>query len=345
MSQVRVAAFGAGWVTTERHIPAMRAHGGFDVVALVDRDGERARSEAARLGIPHAVEADSVADPALPDVDAITCGTSPFSHHAVVRSALEAGKPVITEKPFAMTVEEGEEMVALSRSTGVPLAVVHNFQFASSALKVRRWIEAGRLGTLRGVWAFQMSNPQRRLPTWYDDLPLGLFYDESPHLLYLVRALAGGAELERIGATVIPTTRGEKNTPAQIDVQMRAGGIPITVLMNFEAPLSEWQVLVFGDEAVAAVDVFRDIAVRIPNDKAHGTLDVFRTSAMATLTHWAGYPLSGVGHLRKTLLYGNDEVFRRFHAAAATGVAPRDISGEDALAVLQLQHWIVGCAS
>jgi predicted dehydrogenase len=342
---IRVAAFGAGWVTTERHIPAMRAHGGFDVVALVDRNPERARAEAERLEVPHAVVAESVDDPSLPEVDAVTCGTAPFAHYAIVRSALEAGKPVITEKPFVMTVNEGEDLVELAGERSIPLAVVHNFQFASSTQKVRRWIADGRLGRLRGVWAFQLSNPARRLPTWFDDLPLGLFYDESPHLLYLVRALAGSDELERVNAVVHPSTRGLANTPAQIDVQLRAGGMPITLLMNFEAPLSEWQVLVFGDEGIAALDVFRDIAVWVPNDKAHRTLDVFRTSLAATFSHWGGYPRPGWGHLRKTLRYGNEEVFARFHDAAARGAELRDISGKDALDVLRLQHWIVDCGS
>jgi predicted dehydrogenase len=342
---IRVAAFGAGWVTTERHIPAMRAHGGFDVVALVDRNSERVRAQADRLGIPHAVVAESVGDPALPEVDAVTCGTAPFAHHAVVRSALEAGKPVITEKPFAMSVEEGEELVELAVESGLPLAVVHNFQFAKSTLKLRRWMTSGRLGRLRGIWAFQLSNPARRLPTWYDELPLGLFYDESPHLLYLVRALAGGGELERVSATVHASTRGLDNTPAQIDVQLRADETPITLLMNFEAPLSEWQVLVFGDEGVATLDVFRDIAMWVPNDRAHGTVDVFRTSLAATLAHWRGYPRSGWGHMRKTLRYGNEEVFARFHDAVANGAELRDVSGHDALDVLRLQHWIVDCAS
>ena len=342
---VRVAAFGAGWVTTERHIPAMRAHGGFEVVALVDRDPARVRAEAERLGISHGVVAESVDDPSLPDVDAVTCGTSPFGHYPVVRSALEAGKPVITEKPFAMTVEEGERLVEIATVGGLPLAVVHNFQFSPSTLKVRRWMADGRLGRLRGIWAFQLSNPTRRLPVWYDELPLGLFYDESPHLLYLVRALTGNAPLDRLGATVQPSTRGLERTPAQIDVQLRAGETPVSLVMNFEAPLSEWQVLVLGDEGMATLDVFRDIAMWLPNDRSHGTLDVFRTSLTATFAHLAGYPRPGWGHLRKTLRYGNEEVFARFHDAVANGADLRDISGEDALEVLRLQHWVVDCAS
>jgi scyllo-inositol 2-dehydrogenase (NADP+) len=338
---VRVAAFGAGWVTTARHIPTMQADGGFDVVALVDRHADRARSEAERLGIARWYEASRPADvPILRELDAITCGTAPFSHHAVIKDALQAGRSVLTEKPFTMTVGEGEELRSLARANDLTLAVVHNFQFARSVAKLRGWMQRGRIGTPRAIWAVQMSNPRRRLPTWFDELPLGLFYDESPHLLYLVRALAGTA-LEPLAATITPSTTGLENTPAQIAVQLMAGAMPVTVQMNFEAPVSEWQVIVMGDEGMGVVDVFRDIAVHVPNDGRHETLQVLRTSLASTLGHWAGYPVSGSGHLRKTLRYGNEEVFRRFREAVRGGGRPEGIDVEDALDVLRLQHWIV----
>ena len=64
-----------------------------------------------RLGVPRWAEASSPAElPFLDEVDAITCGTAPFAHHGVIKAALEAGKAVLTEKPFTMTVAEGEEL-------------------------------------------------------------------------------------------------------------------------------------------------------------------------------------------------------------------------------------------
>lgn len=340
MSRVlRVACFGAGWVTTNRHVPAMRAHPGYEVVAIVDGELTRARSAAAALGVPLALEASSVTDlDILDEIDAITCGTAPFSHYAVVKSGLEAGKHVITEKPFTMTVAEGEELVALADERKVVLAVVHNFQFARSVTKLLGWIADGRLGEVRGFWAVQLSNPRRRLPTWFDDLPLGLFYDEAPHLIYLTRALAG--ELSPRSVTVHPSTMGT-NTPAQIDVQMTSLGRPVSMQMNFEAPLSEWHVAVLGEKGMGIVDIFRDIAIHVPNDGGHLARDVIASSASSTWHHWLGYIRSGFGHLRGTLRYGNDEVFDRFHHAVATGSRPAGIDARDALDVLRIQHWII----
>ena len=241
-----------------------------------------------------------------------------------------------------MTVAEGAELVALAESSGLTLAIVHNFQFARSVLTLDNWVAQGRLGALRGLWAMQLSNPRRRLPTWYDELPLGLFYDEAPHFFYLVRHLGGG-DPKLTSATVIPTTRGEKNTPAQVTAQYEAP-LPTTISMNFEAPLSEWHIALFGDEGVGVVDIFRDIATFLPNDGRHETRAVIGTSIRGTLAHWIDHLRSGPNHLRGRLLYGNDEVYRRFGSAVRRGQQPDRISGRDGLAVLTAMHEILAVA-
>src|SRR6185503_20631120 len=117
-----------------------------------------AREAAERLKIPHYEQAAGVDELSVRDeVQAITCGTAPFAHERVIRSALEAGKHVLTEKPFTMTVQEGEELVALAREQGKVLAVVHNFQFARSVQRLRHWMDQGRIGRVRAVWAIQLS--------------------------------------------------------------------------------------------------------------------------------------------------------------------------------------------
>jgi hypothetical protein len=98
---------------------------------------------------------------------------------------------------------------------------------------------------------------------------------------------------------------------------------------------------VLGDRGLGVVDLFRDIAVFTPNDGDHHAREVIRTSASASWYHWLGYLRSGPGHALGRLRYGNDEVFRRFHAAIRSGEPPEGISSADALAVLRIQHWIL----
>jgi scyllo-inositol 2-dehydrogenase (NADP+) len=341
-AHVRIAAVGLGWVSLHRHLPAMRRDAAFDVVGAVDRRAGHAQAVAARLGLRRHHAGERLADvPWLGEIDAVAIATAPQAHADLIREALQLGKHVLTEKPFVMTPAEGEALVALAREKRRVLAIVHNFQFARSTRRLLAEMQAGGYGELRFIHARQLGNPLRRLPAWYDELPLGLFYDESPHMFYLLRALAP-APLRLLRADAHPSTTG-KRTPAWISAHYAAGpaGIPVRLDMAFEAPLSEWHVSVGGERRLGDLDVFRDIYVPLPNDGAHTTWPVLRTSLAATWSHWLQHLLSGPRHLAGTLLYGNDEVFRRFAAAVAAGSEPQGIGADDALAVLRMQHEII----
>lgn len=340
---VRMGLIGLGWVGLNRHLPAILANKNLSLVGVADRDPEVARSVGQRYGVPYcgATRVDDVTW--LEGAQAVSIATAPSAHHALIGGALRAGKHVLTEKPFCMDVPEGRELVELAAAQRLVLGIVHNFQFASSCAKLRQDIEAGSLGTVRSLGAVQWGNPGRRLPSWYESLPLGLFYDESPHLLYLLRSFAPGPLTLRHTETYASTT-GHR-TPACVEALYHAasptGDIPVSLSCRFESSVSEWYLSVHGDRAVGIVDVFRDIYIKLPNDGGHGTLEVLKTSWKAMTQHLWGHVVNGPLHLSGRLLYGNDEVFRRFTQAVATGEAPQGMSGADALAVLSMQHDIV----
>lgn len=339
---IRIGLVGLGWVGRSRHVPVIRANARFNLVGVADRRGGRA-ADVAR-GVPGVKDGNGyrLSDVGwIDEVDAVSIATAPTAHHDLVCEALRRGLHVITEKPFAMSVSEGEEMVAAARDADRVLAVVHNFQFARSMLRLTRDLRSGRLGEIRAVRAVQLGNPSRRLPDWYEELPLGLFYDESPHLLYLLASVVGPLTLAK---AVSVEGRANQNTPDQIDAWFTAEGadFPITLSCNFQSSVSEWYLIVHGHEAAGIVDIFRDIYVRLPNDRTHATFDVVRTSFAATMQHWAQHIGSGVPHLLGKLRYGNDEVFERF-ADGIDGDAARleAISGNAAMHVLRLQHEII----
>jgi predicted dehydrogenase len=339
---LRLAAVGLGWVTLHRHLPAMRRTAGIEVVGLADRRAGRAQAVAQACGIARYHQGGSLAAiPWLEEIDAFSIGTPPMSHAPLIQEALELGRHVITEKPFAMSVAEGEQLVALARERRRTLAVVHNFQFARSALRLLDDMRSERFGRVSYLHAQQLGNPARRLPPWHEELPLGLFYDESPHMLYLLRRVAP-EPLRFLRAEVHSSRRG-KNTPAWISAHYAAGAdaVPVKLDMGFEAPLSEWHVSLAGERGLGAMDVFRDIYMRLPNDGAHTSWPVLRTSIAATWAHWSQHLLSGPRHLAGSLLYGNEEVFRRFAEAARASSRPAQIGPEDALAVLRMQHEII----
>ena len=342
---LRVAAIGLGWVAQNRHLPVMDRSDRFEVVGVIDRAEGRAAGIAQKRGYARSSQAGSLAGVDwLDEVDAVTIATAPMAHFALAGEALARGKHVLTEKPFTMAADEGAALVANAAAADRRLAIVHNFQFARSTRRLRADLEAGALGEIRGVDAVQFGNPGRRLPTWIDELPFGLFYDESPHLLYLLRAIAGPLTLAR---ALVVADRDGAATPARVDAWFSGAEAhyPIHLACNFESPISEWYLMVSGTKKLGIVDIFRDIYIALPNDGRHDTAKVLRTSLAATWQHWLQHVTSGVPHLTGRLNYGNDEIFDRFaRAVGGEGEALSPIGPHAAQAVLALQHEIVNRA-
>ena len=342
MNKLRVAAVGLGWVATHRHLMVMDRSTDFQVIGVIDRRPGRALHVKSQHRYPLFAEtADLTNVPWMDEVDVVTVATAPMSHYALIRQALQLGKHVLTEKPFTMTITEAEEVAGLATEKNLQLGVIHNFQFARSTKRLLTDISDGTLGPIRGVNAVQLGNPLRRLPEWYEKLPFGLMYDESPHLLYLLRCVAQDIRLAR--CIVHPSSRG-LNTPARIDAFFRSSTFsgPIGLTCNFESPVSEWYLMVFGEKRLGIVDIFRDIYLSLPNDGDHGTVNVLRSSTSAIMQHIWQHVLSGIPHLAGTLSYGTAEVFSRFAKAirgAQTELMP--INSENALAVLRLQHAMI----
>jgi hypothetical protein len=111
--------------------------------------------------------------------------------------------------------------------------------------------------------------------------------------------------------------------------------------MNFEAPVSEWQLVVMAEGGLAVIDLFRDIAVFVPHDGRHEARNVVRSSVGLVGGHLGGFFTSGLRLVAGRLLYGNHEGVRRFFDAVE-GTSPlRDITPNDALDVLRAQHAIL----
>jgi scyllo-inositol 2-dehydrogenase (NADP+) len=81
-----------------------------------------------------------------PEISLVAISTPNDTHFPLAKAALEAGKHVVIDKPFANTAEQGEELIALATARGLVLSAFHNRRWDSDFLTVRRLIEGGRLG-------------------------------------------------------------------------------------------------------------------------------------------------------------------------------------------------------
>ena len=133
-----------------RFVAGVRAAGAGEILALSSRSLAKAQEKAKLWGIPRAYGSheDLLRDP---DVDVIYISTVNSLHYAWAKAALEAGKPVICEKPCTTDPNQTRELFRLAREKGLFFMEAQKMLFLPTLLEVRRRIEAGELGQIHMV--------------------------------------------------------------------------------------------------------------------------------------------------------------------------------------------------
>ena len=121
-----------------------------------------------------------------PGIAAVVLATPPPTHFSLARKAIAAGKHIWIEKPLALCVEEGQELVSLSRSKGTVLFVDHTFLYDPAIRKIRELIAQGELGSVRHIYSqrLNLGRIKRDSNVWWNSAP----HDISI-LLYLLSSV------------------------------------------------------------------------------------------------------------------------------------------------------------
>lgn len=190
MEQVRWGIIGCGNVTEVKSGPAFQKIEGSELVAVMRRDGEKAKDYAQRHGVAKWYDdVDKlIHDPA---VNAVYVATPPGSHAKYTINALQAGKPVYVEKPMALNYQECQQMNRVASATNLPLVVAYYRRALPDFLKVKELIDTGAIGDVRFVTIALYQPPQEK-DLMSDDLPWrvlpeyaggGHFFDLASHQL------------------------------------------------------------------------------------------------------------------------------------------------------------------
>ena len=116
-----------------------------NIVGVCDIDEQRAKERADLLGVKAFLSVeDLVKEPGLDVVDVVTSA----SHRDPAVIGAEAGKHVLVENPFAVTVAEADDMIAAAEKAGVNLMYAQTHRFYPHSLKAKELIDAGELGDL-----------------------------------------------------------------------------------------------------------------------------------------------------------------------------------------------------
>ncbi|MDB5209728.1 MAG: oxidoreductase domain protein [Sediminibacterium sp.] len=184
---------GCGNVTEVKSGPAFNKMPGSSLVAVMRRDGAKARDYAQRHGVPKWYDdgAQLINDPSI---NAIYVATPPGSHEEYAIAALNAGKPVYVEKPMSTGTASCLRMQAAVEATGGKLTVAHYRRALPMFNKVKELINEKIIGDIRTVRLSMLQQDKSSITAktetnWRVDPAIagaGLFYDLAPHQIDII---------------------------------------------------------------------------------------------------------------------------------------------------------------
>lgn len=158
---MRIGILGSGFMGTT-HARAYKKVPGVEIVAVSSRHFDKAEKLAGEVGGRATV--DDMAIVTDPSIDAISNTLPTHLHADFTIAALKAGKHVLLEKPFALTAEGCDGMIAAAKESGKALMVAHVLRFWGDYVSLVEFVQSGRIGKPISAVATRLS----QLPAWAD---------------------------------------------------------------------------------------------------------------------------------------------------------------------------------
>ncbi len=217
MKKLNIGVVGTGY-WSGHHLRSWSRIPNAAVRALCDLNRERLVSRAKEFEIDQARLYSSLEDMLDgADIDAVHIVTPPETHLALVRQCAAAGKHILCQKPFAVTMEDAEEMVRIAEDAGVRLMVTENWRWLEPCRAIKRVLDEGGLGTIHGArfshraYFTPLMGPGVELPQpYFKSMPRLMFYEVGSHWFDYWRFLFGNPE--RLSAELVrisPHVKGE----------------------------------------------------------------------------------------------------------------------------------------
>lgn len=178
---IRVGLIGYGYASKTFHAPLISGTPGMTLAAVASSDENKVHADWPAMPVvsgPERILND-------PNIDLVVIPTPNNTHFPLAKAALEAGKHVVVDKPFTVTLSQARELEALAKSGGRLLSVFHNRRWDSDFLTVKALINEGLLGEVGYFEShFDRYRPQVRNRWREQGGPgSGIWYDLAPHLL------------------------------------------------------------------------------------------------------------------------------------------------------------------
>ena len=180
-----------------------------------------------------------------PEIKAVVIATPAVTHYELAKKALLEGKDVFVEKPLALTMKEGEELVELAEIKNRILMVGHILQYHPAVMRLKKLISSGELGKIQYIYSNRLNIGKLRTEEnilWsfapHDISVILMLLDEEP-----IRVSALGGDYLSNGICDITMTNMEFRN-----------GIKGHIFVSWLHPFKEQKLIVVGSEAMAVFD-------------------------------------------------------------------------------------------
>ena len=202
-----IGLIGCGGIT-ESHLTAYRDLG-LEVVACCDIDREQAVARREAFYPDASIYTDHEALLAREDIEVVDVATPPTVRPAIVADAIDAGKHVLSQKPFVLDLDEGAALVDRAAEAGVRLAVNQNGRWAPHWRYCLEASADGHLGTLQSATFAGHWNHDWIAETDFDGIAHAILYDYAIHWFDMVATLFAEYDPQTVAAT---TARAPEQT-------------------------------------------------------------------------------------------------------------------------------------
>jgi predicted dehydrogenase len=145
----RIGLMGCGSVANYGHIPALLRSNSLDLVAVYDPDPSRLEVVTEKHDITSVF--DDVNEFMNSGIDAVTITSPAPVHIDNIRAAAKAGKPVLCEKPLAMTEDESREIIRIAADAGITVYTGFDYRFSPVSLTIRELVARKAIGEVRSL--------------------------------------------------------------------------------------------------------------------------------------------------------------------------------------------------
>ncbi|MGK0189770.1 MAG: putative dehydrogenase [Verrucomicrobiales bacterium] len=207
----RIGLIGAGGIT-EYHLRAYSKHG-LNVVAIANPTLEKAQLRRDEFYPQANVYTDAGTIFADDSIDVVDIATYPNERVALIEQAIDAGKHVLSQKPFVTDLDVGQRLVDKADARGVLLAVNQNGRWAPHYRYISQAIRAGIIGEISTIDFAQQWDHRWTVGTTFEEIHHLLLYDFGVHWFDFAHCFTGIAEAERVYASVRSATYQKARPP------------------------------------------------------------------------------------------------------------------------------------